>query len=158
MSPKPNLRSAPSLTTCRRQWTSKTLDLLFLRDGWDDTLFIWGLSGKCRPCPWQHLLSCLNPWTEHCTCENLAGCRELVQARDIHRSKREMCKSLVWVLGLCLSRYPFSAVIMTMSCAGITQREQQLSQRVRGRQKKPSWSAAQHTSCGVLVVVDGARK
>ena len=40
-----------------------------------------------------------------------------MQARDIHRSKREMCKSLVWVLGLCLSRYPFSAVIMTMSCA-----------------------------------------
>ena len=82
-----------------------------------------------------------------------------MQARDMHRSKSEMCKSLVWVLGLCLSRYPFSAVIMTMSCAGITQGEQQLSQTVRGR-KKPSWSVAQHSSCGVLVVVDreGPRK
>ena len=58
-----------------------------------------------------------------------------MQARDIHRSKREMYKSLVWILGLCLSRYPFSAVIMTMSCAGITQGEQQLSQTVRGRRK-----------------------
>ena len=61
------------------------------------------------------------------------GSRELVQARDIHRSRGEMCKSLVWVLGLCLSRFPFSAVIMTMSCAGITQGEQQLSQTVRGK-------------------------
>ena len=64
------------------------------------------------------------------------GSRELVQARDIHRSRGEMCKSLVWVLGLCRSRYPFSAAIMTMSCAGITQGEQQLSQTVRGRKNR----------------------
>ena len=58
-----------------------------------------------------------------------------MQARDFHRSKGEMCKSLVWVLCLCLSRYPFSAVIMTMSCAGITQGEQELSETVWRRRK-----------------------
>ena len=53
----------------------------------------------------------------------------------MQRSKREMWKSLVWVLGPCLSRYPFSGVFMTMSCAGITQGEQQLAQTVRRRRE-----------------------
>ena len=49
------------------------MDLLVPRDGWYDTLFIWG----GYPAIAGHVLgstfsAALNPWTEHCTSENMA--------------------------------------------------------------------------------------
>ena len=158
MSPKPNLRSAPSLTTCSRQLTSET-NRFTCSQRWMGRHSVhlevirqvppMSLAAPSQlPEPLGQSIVLVKIWLG---VEN--SCR--LETFTVRNAKCANPSSGFWVL--CLSRYPFSAVIMTMSCAGFTQGEQQLSQTVRGR-KKPSWSAAPHTCCGVLVVIDGARK